>query len=287
MDFSFLLERRRKLLSIGYDVNTATLHPACYDLLASESRMAMFVGIAKGEIPQEVWLKLGRTHVPNNGAPTLVSWAGTMFEYLMPAIWMRSYPDTLLQRSMEGAVLAQQAYSEKKGIPWGISESGYCELNEAGSYRYRSFGVPALALQSAKPERLVIAPYAGAMALAVNPAAALENLRRMEKYGWFGKYGFYEAADYGAVGSSRRREWRLVTSWMAHHQGMTLLAIANFLCGDVVRRWFHDDVHVQGTELLLQERTVLHRVRPAWHIKPPTVPLRTPTISGGELALES
>jgi cyclic beta-1,2-glucan synthetase len=287
MDFSFLLERRRKLLSIGCDLDTGRLHPACYDLLASESRVATFVGIAKGEIPQEVWLKLGRTHVPNHGVPTLISWAGTMFEYLMPAIWMRSYSGTLLQRSMEGAVVAQQAYTEKKGIRWGISESGYCELNEAGSYRYGTFGVPALALQSAESNRLVIAPYASAMALAVDPAAALENLRRMEKSGWFGKYGFYEAADFGPAEGSRRREWRLVKSWMAHHQGMSLLAMANFLCGDAVRQWFHDDVRVQATELLLQERTVLHRVRPAWHIRPPIVPVRTPTISGGELALES
>jgi cyclic beta-1,2-glucan synthetase len=287
IDFSFLLERRRKLLSIGYDVDSGKLHSSCYDLLASESRIATFVGIAKGEIPQEVWLKLGRAHVPNRGLPTLVSWAGTMFEYLMPAIWMRSYPDTLLQRGMEGAVIAQQAYAEERGIPWGVSESAYCELNEAGSYLYRTFGVPALSVQSTKSERLVIAPYASAMALAVDPAAALENLLRMEKYGWFSKYGFYEAADFGPAEGSRGREWQLVKSWMAHHQGMILLAIANFLCGDVVRQWFHDDVHVQGTELLLQERTVLHRVMPAWHIRPPIAPARTPTISGGELALES
>lgn len=286
MDFSFLLNRRRKMLSIGYLVDTGELHTACYDLLASEARIAVFVGIAKGDLPQEVWFRLGRTHVPTGGGPTLVSWAGTMFEYLLPAIWLRSYPDTLLQRSMERAVKMHQAYVARKGVPWGMSESGYSELNEDGSYGYRFFGVPELAMQRTETQRLVIAPYGTAMALSVDPTAALKNLRRMVNRGWFGDYGFYEAADFGPSGSSARR-CRVVRSWMAHHQGMTLVAVANFLCRDVVPQWLHRDVYVQATELLLQERIVVRRVRPAWHIKPPVKGSRMYAIPGSQFALES
>lgn len=278
MDFTFLLNQRRTLLSIGYDLHAGKQNPACYDLLASEARVATFLAIAKGDIPQDVWFKLGRTHVHGHGSSTLVSWTGTMFEYLMPAIWMRSYPDTLLRRSMEGAVNAQRRYAAEKRIPWGISESAYSEMDEAGSYNYRAFGVPALALQSREEPRMVAAPYATALSLAIVPEAAVRNLRRMFKYRWFGQYGFYEAVDFGMDKSSRHHRSRIVNSWMAHHQGMTLLSIANFLCGDVVRRWFHDDVHVRATELLLQERVVVRRIRPIWHISAPLVSPRTPSI---------
>jgi cyclic beta-1,2-glucan synthetase len=287
MDFTFLLNCRRKLLSIGYDLHPGKQNPACYDLLASEARIATFIAIAKGDIPQDVWFKLGRAHAHTRGGSTLVSWTGTMFEYLMPAIWMKSYPDTLLQRSMESAVNVQREYAAQKRVPWGISESGYSETDEAGTYKYRAFGVPALALQSQEEPRIVIAPYATAISLAVDNEAAVRNLRRIFKYRWFGKYGFFEAVDFGADESSRRDRSRIVNSWMAHHQGMTLLSIANFLCGNVVRRWFHDDVRVQATELLLQERAVVRRIRPIWHISTPAVSLRTPAAPGKQLAFES
>lgn len=286
MDFRFLMDRRRKLLSIGFVADKNELHPACYDLLASESRIAVFVGIAKGDLPQEVWFRLGRTHVPTGGGPTLVSWAGTMFEYLMPALWLTSYPDTLLQRSMERAVTVHQAYAAKKGVPWGISESGYSEQNEDGSYGYRFFGVPELAMQRTESQRLVIAPYATAMALPIDPMAALQNLRRIVNRGWFGDYGFYEAADFGPANTASSRRCRVVRSWMAHHQGMTLLAMTNFLCGDVMAKWVRRDVHVQATELLLQERVIVRHVRPAWHIKPPVKASRITALPGSELALE-
>jgi len=286
MDFRFLLDSRRKLLSIGYMVESGELHSACYDLLASEARIATFIGIAKGEVPQDVWFRLGRTHVPTGDGPTLVSWAGTMFEYLMPAIWMRSYRDTLLQRSMETAVKTQKAYAAKNEVPWGISESGFYELNDAGAYGYRFFGVPELAMQRSEIQRLVVAPYASAMALSIDGAAALKNLRRVVNRGWFGDYGFYEAADFGPTASPSPR-CRLVRSWMAHHEGMILLSTANFLCGDVVQQWFHQDVYVQATELLLQERLVLRHVSPAWQIKPPARPERTPAVPERQLALES
>ena len=167
MDFGFLLEPRRKLLSIGYEVESRTLHQACYDLLASESRIATFVAIAKGDIPQEIWFLLGRGYVLAGGRPVLASWTGTMFEYLMPAIWMRSYPDTLLRRSAEGAIRAQQSYAARKGIPWGISESAYNRVDEAGNYGYRAFGVPQLALQKEDSEALVVAPYASVLAVCI------------------------------------------------------------------------------------------------------------------------
>jgi hypothetical protein len=254
MDFAFLLDRRRKLLSIGCDAETGKVHAACYDLLASEARIAAFLAVAKDDIPQESWFLLSRSHVVVYGRPVLMSWTGTMFEYLMPALWMRSYPETMLENSKESAVFAQQNYAHDKGIPWGISECAYAKVEESGSYGYRAFGVPQVALQQDE-ERLVVAPYATMLALAVDPADAVRNLRWMTKKGWFGKYGYYESADFTRdVRPSRRQKFALVRSWMVHHQGMGLLAIANFLKDGVVQRWFTRDARVQATELLLQER---------------------------------
>jgi hypothetical protein len=258
MDFAFLLDRRRKILSIGYDAEAGKVHAACYDLLASEARIANFIAIAKAEIPQESWFLLSRSHVVAYGRPVLISWTGTMFEYLMPSLWMRSYPDTLLERSKEASVLAQQEYAAKKHVPWGISECAYAKTDEQGTYNYRAFGVPQLALQQDE-DRLVVAPYATMLALGINPAAAIRNLRWMNKRGWFGKFGYYEAADFTPdVRPSRRQRYALVRSWMVHHQGMSLLAIANFLKSGVVQQWFRRDPRVQATELLLQERPVAH-----------------------------
>ncbi|MGA2961913.1 MAG: glucoamylase family protein [Candidatus Korobacteraceae bacterium] len=260
MDFAFLLDRRRKLLSIGFDVESGTLHQACYDLLASESRIATFVAIAKGDVPQEIWFQLGRGYVLAGGQPILASWTGTMFEYLMPAIWMRSYPDTLLRRSAEGAVRVQQLYAARKGVPWGISESAYNCFDESGNYGYRAFGIPQLALQKEDSKTLAVAPYASILAVGFDSEAALANLRWMMKRGWLGAYGFYEAADFTRVrGRSRWRRFELVKSWMAHHEGMSLLSIANVLENGVVQRWFHGDPRVQSTELLLHERPIVKK----------------------------
>ncbi|MGC2112527.1 MAG: glucoamylase family protein [Candidatus Korobacteraceae bacterium] len=258
MDFAFLLDRRRKLLSIGCDAETGKVHAACYDLLASEARIAAFIAIAKGDIPQESWFQMSRSHVVVDGLPVLISWTGTMFEYLMPSLWMRSYPDTLLERSKEVAVLAQQQYADDKHIPWGISECAYAKLEDQGVYGYRAFGVPHLALQQDE-ERLVVAPYATMLALMIDPAQAIRNLRWMSKKGWFGTYGYYEAADFTRdVRPSRRQRFALVRSWMVHHQGMALLSIANLLQDGVVQRWFRRDARVKATELLSQERPVSH-----------------------------
>jgi hypothetical protein len=259
MDFHFLLDKRRKLMSVGFDVQLQELQPACYDLLATESRTAIFAAIAKEDVPQDCWFHLGRAHTLDRGRPVLLSWTGTMFEYLMPGLWMRSYSNTLLARARTAAVRSQQAYTASKGVPWGISESAYCKVDEAGNYQYQAFGLPQLALMRRDSNPLVISPYSTFLALSVDRTEALRNLRRMSDLGWFGPYGFYEAADYSVA---RRRfrgpRYEIVRCWMAHHQGMSLLSVANLLCDNVVQHWFHTDRRVQATELLLHEKPVSH-----------------------------
>jgi cyclic beta-1,2-glucan synthetase len=259
MDFSFMLNRRRKLVSVGFNVEKTHLEPACYDLLASESRTAAFVAIAKEDIPQETWFLLGRAHTLDDGRPVLLSWSGTSFEYLMPSLWMRSFPNTLLERSRAGSVRSQQRYGERKGVPWGISESSFAKLDDAGVYGYYAFGLPHLALHKGEVDALVISPYSTILSLGVDPEATLQNLRRMQKLGWLGAYGFYEAADFS---NAKRRLWgnrhQIVRCWMAHHQGMSLLALTNFLHGNIVQKWFHAEPRVQASELLLHEKPVAY-----------------------------
>jgi hypothetical protein len=256
-EFAFLWNPRRKLLSIGMETEKGEIHSACYDLLASEARTAAFVAVAKDEVPQETWFLLARTHIAPLGRPVLLSWTGTMFEYLMPALWMRTYHGTLLDRSRHAAVEMQREFTASKRIPWGISESAYTARDEEGTYQYHAFGVPQLALHHGDVDALVISPYSTALALTTAPKHALDNLRRISHEGWFGAYGFYESADFTA---SRDRKWRhefeLVRCWMAHHQGMTLLSIANFLDDGVVQEWFHAHPRVMATELLLHEKPV-------------------------------
>jgi hypothetical protein len=262
MDFRFLFNRWRKLLSVGFDVDSRQVHQACYDLLASEARLAVFVAIAKEDIPQETWFLMGRPHVRHGDRPVLLSWTGTIFEYLMPSLWLRTYPNTLLERSRTEAVRSQQAYAARKRIPWGISESAHTKRDEAGNYQYRAFGLPHLALHSEDGESLVVSPYSTFLALSVDTAGCMRNLRRMTKEGWLGAYGFYEAADYTAAQrSSLRHHYELVRCWMAHHQGMSFLGIANLLHNDIVHQWFHDNLRVQATELLLQEKPVITRLK--------------------------
>ncbi len=252
MDFDFLVDKDRQLLSIGYEVASGTLHKATYDMLASEARIAAFISIAKGDLPQQSWFKLGRTHTIAFGRAILLSWTGTMFEYLMPSLWMRSFPDTLVARTLAGVVAVQQAFAKPLGIPWGISESGYGQVDDQGHYHYQAFGIPQIALKWDALAGPVIAPYASMLALGVAPTDALRNMRRMQDRDWVGAYGFYEAADY----SESKREPILVREWMAHHQGMSLLAILNLLHDDLVKRWFHANPHLQATELLLHEKPI-------------------------------
>jgi cyclic beta-1,2-glucan synthetase len=257
MEFGFLCNRQRKLMSIGFESEKDQVHSACYDLLASEARLGTFIAIAKDEVPSEIWFFLARAHTTDHGRPVLISWTGTMFEYLMPTLWMRSYPGTLLDRSHRAAVLSQKEYTEPKRIPWGISESAYSERDDADNYRYHAFGVPQLAIFHSDVNALVISPYSTFLALSLHTGEALKNLRRMQREGWFSAYGFYESADFTAT---RERAWghdpELAHCWMAHHQGMSLLALANFLFDGIVQTWFHSHPRVQATELLLHERPV-------------------------------
>jgi hypothetical protein len=268
MSFRMLVHEGRNLLSIGYDAPAEKLNDSCYDLLASEARAATFIAVAKGEAPQEAWFRLGRQHTVCEKETVLISWTGTMFEYLMPAIWLRSHPNTLLDRAMRSAVRAQQAYGASRGVPWGISEAAYSKTDVHGNYQYAAFGVPGLALNVARAGSLVISPYSSCLALIVDPATAVENLLFMANKKWLKEYGFYESADY--TGSVSRgflpRKYKLVRCWMAHHQGMSLVAICNVLCENPFQRWFHADRLVQASELILQERPL--RVRPITDLQP-------------------
>ena len=247
MHYGFLFVKSRQLLSIGFDAAKDELHSACYDLLASEARIASFIAVAKGDIPQQSWFRLDRSHVLVRGLPALLSWTGTMFEYMMPSLWMRAFPNTLVARSLESAVRIQRDHV--RNIPWGISESGFAKLDPQGRYAYQAWGIPALALKYGAEDGPVISPYSSFLALSVLRKDAIANLRRMVEMNWIGNYGFYEAADY-----TQGKEPELVRSWMAHHQGMCLLALANLLKGNIVQRWFHDNPRIRATELLLHEK---------------------------------
>ena len=247
MQYGFLLVESRQLLSIGYDGLTGELYSACYDLLASEARIAYFLAVAKGDIPQQSWFRLDRSHVLVNGRAALLSWTGTMFEYLMPTLWMRCYADTLIARTLESAAVIQREHVRK--IPWGISESGMGRMDANGRYGYQAFGIPALALKYGAEDGPVISPYSTFLALGFGRKEAIANLRHMAGMGWTGGYGLYEAADY-----TEGSEPVLVRSWMAHHQGMSLLALANLLEHNVFQRWFHAHPRVRAAELLLHER---------------------------------
>jgi hypothetical protein len=250
MDFGFLMDKSRLLLSIGYEIERQHLHQACYDLLCSEARIAAFITVAKGEAPQQSWFKLGRIHTMAYGQPVLISWTGTMFEYMMPSIWMRSYPDTLVSRTLAGVVAIQRAFGKEHGIPWGISESGWAGKDDHGHYHYQAFGIPQIALKWDAVAGPVISPYSTCLALGIEPVEALKNLKRMDKMGWTGAYGFYEAADY----QESTKTPKLVKEWMAHHQGMSLLAVLNLLYDNIVQDWFHANAHLEATQLLLHEK---------------------------------
>ena len=261
MDFVMLVDQDRRLLSIGWDVSKGELNKSCYDLLASESRTATFIAVAKGETLQDSWFRLGRTHTLCEGESVLISWTGTMFEYLMPMIWERSHPNTLLDRATQSAVRAHRAYGNHQRVPWGISEAAFSKRDADGNYQYHAFGLNGLALSVAREDSLVISPYSSCLALMVDPVTAVENLLRMTKYKWLSDYGFFESADY-SMSRSRwfgSRKYELVKCWMAHHQGMSLAAICNVLHDSPFQRWFHAEPLVQASDLILQERPL--RVR--------------------------
>jgi len=254
MDFSFLYRPDRKVMSIGYNFGERRLEDSCYDLLASEARTAAFVAIAKGDLPQESWFRLGRALTLCYGHQTLLSWSGTMFEYLMPAVWMKTYPRTLLDQTLRSAVDCQRRTLEEMRIPWGISESASSERNELGHYVYHAFGLRGLALRPDLFSGTVISPYSSCLALGVNTTSAVANLRHMHQLGWQGDHGFYEAADYTPFPDIQSEKFELVRSWMAHHQGMIFLSICNLLAGSAIQSLFHAEPMVAATERLLHER---------------------------------
>lgn len=253
MDFAFLIEPSRGILSIGYMVEQEELHKACYDLLCSEARIGAFVAVARGDASQQSWFKLGRIHTVAYGRPALISWTGTMFEYLMPALWMRSYPDTLVTRTLDNVVAIQRAFAKEHGnIPWGISECGYAEMDDQGHYHYLAFGMPSIALKWDAIAGPVISPYSSFLALMIDEMEALKNLKRMASMGWVGAYGFYEAGDY----QKSLKKPALTKEWMAHHQGMSLLAVLNLLHNNIAQEWFHANANLKATELLLHEKPI-------------------------------
>ena len=249
-EFAFLVNKDRLLLSIGYEFSTGKVHWACYDMLASEARIATYIAVARSELSQQGWFKMSRVHTHAYGQSVLLSWTGTMFEYLMPSLWMRSYPDTLLSKSIHGAISIQRAYGREQGIPWGISESGFAAKNEQGHYHYQAFGIPQIALKWDATAGPVVSPYSTFLALAIEPSAAIDNLRRIAGNGWTGSWGFYEAIDF----RRGRNKPEVVREWMAHHQGMCILGLLNLLNDNVVQQWFYDNTQLRSVELLLHEK---------------------------------
>jgi cyclic beta-1,2-glucan synthetase len=254
MDFSFLFNVERKLFTIGYNVTASRADDSYYDLLASEARLASFVGISKGDVPQEHWFRMGRTLTKVDGGRALISWTGTMFEYLMPLLVMRNYPATLLAETYRTVVERQIEYGQERGVPWGISEAAYNVRDLHFNYQYGPFGVPGLGLKRGLIEDLVVAPYATMLAVPIEPASAMNNLRRLKNEGALGPYGFYESVDYTAERLPEGQRSVLIRAFMTHHQGMTLVSLANILYEGLMERRFHSDPAVQATELLLQER---------------------------------
>ncbi len=254
MDFGFLYDTASGLLAIGYDVRERRRDPSCYDLLASEARLASFLLIAQGQLPQKHWFSLGRLLTSQGGEVSLISWSGSMFEYLMPQLIMPSYANTLLEQTCKAAVSRQIEYGRQREVPWGISESCYNATDIHHVYQYRAFGVPGLGFKRGLGDDLVIAPYASALALTVTPREACRNLQTLADHGFRGIYGFYEAIDYTPSRVPRGKPHATVRAFMAHHQGMTLLAFAHVLLDQPMQRRFMSDPLVRATELLLQER---------------------------------
>ena len=291
MNFAPLYDERRQLFGVGYRLSgvegDGRLDTSRYDLLASEARLASFLAICKGDVPESHWFHLGRSATAVHGSPVLLSWSATLFEYLMPLLLTRTYAGTLLDGSCRMAVQRQIDYGAKLGVPWGISESAYSSVDRHGTYQYKAFGVPGLGLKRGLGDELVVAPYASALAAMLVPAQGTKNLRRLSALGVESHFGFFDAVDYtdrgqgAGAGLADIANPVIVRTYMAHHQGMTLVALANVLLDDRMASRFHLDARVQATELLLQERRP--REAPSRHrplvddvhvTAPPPLPLR-------------
>ncbi|MCL2899361.1 GH36-type glycosyl hydrolase domain-containing protein [Brenneria tiliae] len=258
MDFAFLIDPERKLLSIGYLMAENQLDVSCYDLLASEARLASLFAIAKGDAATRHWFRLGRAAVLTGRGAALMSWSGSMFEYLMPSLVMQAPVGSLLEQTTRLIVAHQQAYGRSVSVPWGISESAYNARDIDFTYQYSNFGVPGLGLKRGLADNLVVAPYATGLATMVDPLAACRNYERLAEMGASGRYGFYEALDFTPSRLPENKKVAIVYSFMAHHQGMTLVAIANALHDGDMRRRFHREPMIQSCELLLQESLPAH-----------------------------
>ena len=254
MEFSFLLDEERELLSIGYSVDSGNLDDSCYDLLASEARLASFFAIAKNDLPTRHWFRLGRTLLPVGNKSVLSSWSGSMFEYLMPELVTLTPRDSLLGASIRTAVSEHMRYGKQTNTPWGLSESAFNIRDLAFTYQYSSFGVPSLGLKRGLGESLVVAPYATGLASMVAPNEAAENYSRLADIGACGSFGFYEAIDFSPDRIPQSERFEIIKAYMSHHQGMTIVALANSLFGNVIAHHFHASPLVQAAELLLQER---------------------------------
>jgi cyclic beta-1,2-glucan synthetase len=254
MDFSFLFNEERQIFHIGYHVDTGRLDANFYDLLASEARLASLVAMAKRDIPQSHWLHLSRPLTSINGSRVLLSWSGTMFEYLMPSLFAEEFESTLIYQSANSAIKRQVEYGQQNNVPWGISESGYYAFDANMFYQYRAFGVPPLGFKRGLGEDLVVSPYASILGLRYQPEAVMDNIRVLYEMDMMGRYGFFEAVDFTPSRLPFGSKRAIVRSYMAHHQGMILLSIANYLQGDRMVRRFHADPRIKGVELLLQER---------------------------------
>ena len=257
MDFSFLFDKERGLLSIGYNVQESRLDKSYYDLLASEARLAYYVAIAQNQLPQGCWFQLGRMMNTKGRRPVLMSWSGSMFEYLMPELVMPSFEGTILNETCHNAVYRQIAYGLKQNLPWGISESAYNIRDAAFNYQYQAFGAPGLGLKRGLGDDYVVAPYASALALMFMPDEACKNLENLASRGTCGRFGFYEAVDYTTLRLPRGQTHAVIYCFMAHHQAMSLLSLSTILLDNPMQKRFMEDPHFKATSLLLEERMPL------------------------------
>jgi cyclic beta-1,2-glucan synthetase len=253
-DFAMLFDESRMVFSIGFNTAEGRLDNSFYDMLASECRLASYLAIAKGDVPQEHWFRLGRSLTKTEGGRALVSWSASMFEYLMPLLVMRDWPGTLLDQTYKNVVKRQIQYGKQRGVPWGVSESAFNAKDVDLTYQYQAFGVPGLGLKRGLSDDVVVAPYATVLALQIAPRLALDNLEVLSKQGAEGRYGYFEAVDYTPGRVPAGRERAIVKAYMAHHQGMSLVALGNMLTHDRMQERFHADPVIRSSELLLQER---------------------------------
>lgn len=273
-NMGLLYDASRRLFGVGYAVGGPLEFNSHYDLLASECRLASLIAIAKGDVPIEHWQAMSRPLASSPSGRTLLSWSGTMFEYLMPLLFTHSFANSLLDHAAKDAVQRQIAYGHEKGVPWGISESAYSALDSNQIYQYKAFGVPGLALKPSLEDDLVVSPYSTMLSLLVDPAAAIDNLRRLHNFDLEGPMGFYESIDFGRENKRDGRRGVVTYAYMAHHQGMSLVALDNVLHRDVMQERFHSDVRIRAIESLLFERLPIAKL-PAEEVQTRVAPVRT------------